>query len=59
MPLSLFVLALWVLLVSMSQLLLAWFNFDVKFLGFVGLAFVLAVVLEALWQRRALFAKHS
>lgn len=48
MALSTFILVLWVLLVSMSQIMLGWFNFDVRFLGFVGFIFAVVVALESL-----------
>jgi hypothetical protein len=44
--LSSFILALWVLLVSFMQL--GWFEIDVRFAGFVGVAFVVVFVLENL-----------
>lgn len=59
MPLSLFVLALYVLLRSIVDL--GWFAIDARFIAFVGIAFVVVVVLEATvwrtvswpWSRKA------
>jgi hypothetical protein len=45
MPLSIFVLALWFFLQSSAQL--GWFAVDPKLLAWVGLAFVIAVLIEA------------
>jgi hypothetical protein len=45
MYLSLFILALWVLLDSFNRL--AWFAIDNRLIGFVGIAFVVAVIIEA------------
>jgi hypothetical protein len=58
MSISLFVLALWVLLIAMSQLLLGWFNFDVRFLGYVGIAFVVFLLLETVWTHRSNWFKR-
>lgn len=50
MPLSLFVLALYVFLQSVP--VLGWFSVDPKFVAFVGLFFVLVVVYDAaFWAR--------
>lgn len=50
MPLSLFVLALYVFLQSVP--VFGWFTVDPKFTAFIGLVFVAAVVLDALfWVR--------
>ena len=46
MSLSLFVLALYIFL--QSAVYLAWFTVDPKLLGYVGMLFVLIVILEAL-----------
>lgn len=50
MSLSLFVLALYIFLQSAGSL--GWFLVDPKFLGFVGIAFVVIVVIEALFYVR-------
>lgn len=47
MSLSLFVLALYVFL--QSAVYLAWFTVDAKLLGYVGMLFVIIVVVEALF----------
>jgi hypothetical protein len=44
--LSQFILALWVFLVSATQL--GWFNIDGRFIGLVGIAYVVIFVLECL-----------
>lgn len=46
MPLSTFILALFVFL--QSSVLLEWFTVDPKFLGLVGVFFVIVVLVEAL-----------
>lgn len=51
MSLSLFVLALYVLLQSAPAF--GWFNVDPKFTGFVGIVFVIVVVLEAIFHNAA------
>lgn len=48
MNLSLFVLGLYVFLQSASYL--AWFSVDAKLIGFVGIAFVIILAIEALWH---------
>jgi hypothetical protein len=50
MPFSLFVLALYVFLQSVPAF--GWFNVDPKFTAFVGILFVVAVVLEAIFYSR-------
>lgn len=50
MPLSLFVLALYVLLQSAPAF--GWFTVDPKLTAFVGLAFVAAVVIETILGAR-------
>lgn len=47
MPLSTFVLALWVFLQSAA--VYNWFEVDPKLVAFVGMFFVLLVVVEAVW----------
>lgn len=46
--LSLFILGLYVFL--QSAVYLGWFSVDPKLLGFVGVAFVFVLILEALWH---------
>lgn len=46
MAISTFILALWVLLMSVPAF--GWFSVDPKFTACVGIAFVICVVLEAL-----------
>jgi hypothetical protein len=46
MALSSFILALWVFLTSAAQL--GWFSIDGRFIGFVGIAYVVVFVLECL-----------
>lgn len=48
MSLSLFVLGLFVFL--QSAVYLAWFSVDPKFLGFVGMAFVVILVIETFFS---------
>lgn len=48
MSLSTFVLGLYVFL--QSAVYLAWFAVDAKLLGFVGIAFVVILIVEALWR---------
>lgn len=48
MNLSLFILGLYVFLESAVDL--KWFNVDPKLLGFVGIAFVVVLLVEALWH---------
>lgn len=48
MNLSLFILGLYVFL--QSAVYLAWFAVDPKLLGFIGIAFVVVLILEALWH---------
>lgn len=50
MPLSLFVLALYVLLQSAPAF--GWFSVDPKFTAFTGIVFVIAVILEAIFYSR-------
>lgn len=45
MPVSIFVLALWVFLQSAPAF--GWFTVDPKLVGFVGIVFVVAVLIEA------------
>ena len=47
MKLSLFVLGLFVLLQSVVYL--SWFTVDFKFLGWVGIVFVIVLLIEAFW----------
>lgn len=51
MSLSLFILALWVFL--QSAVTLGWFAVSAGLIGFVGIAFVVIVVLEALFYYRS------
>ncbi len=55
MNLSMFLLGLYIFL--QSAVYLAWFAVDPKLLGFVGIAFVVVLILEALWQPITLFKK--
>lgn len=55
MSLSLFVLALWVFLQSYVQL--GWGTVDAKLLGWVGILFVVVVVVEAVLNRGALLGR--
>lgn len=48
MSLSMFILTLFVFL--QSAVSLAWFSVDPKLLGFVGMAFVVVIIIEALWR---------
>ena len=48
MNLSTFILALFVFL--QSAVYLAWFSVDPKLLGFVGIAFVVVLIIEVLWR---------
>lgn len=48
MSLSTFVLGLWVFLISSRSL--EWFAVDQKLIGFVGIAYVVILVIEAIWQ---------
>lgn len=48
MSLSTFILGLYVFL--QSAVYLTWFNVDPKLLGFVGIAFVVVLIVEALWH---------
>jgi hypothetical protein len=49
---SLFVLALWVFLISASQHFLGWFTVDDKLIGIVGIILTIALVLEGwFWVR--------
>ena len=48
MNLSLFILGLYIFL--QSAVYLTWFTVDPKLLGFVGIAFVVVLVVEALWH---------
>lgn len=50
MALSLFVLALWVFLQSAATY--AWFTVDPKLVAFVGIVFVIAVIVEAIYLGR-------
>lgn len=48
MSLSMFILGLFVFL--QSAVYLAWFAVDAKLLGFVGMAFVVVLIIETLWR---------
>lgn len=48
MSLSTFILGLFIFL--QSAVYLAWFKVDPKLLGFVGIAFVIVLIIEALWK---------
>lgn len=48
MSLSMFILGLYVFL--QSSVLLDWFKVDPKLQGFVGMAFVVVLIIEALWR---------
>lgn len=48
MSLSTFILGLYVFL--QSAVYLSWFDVDAKLLGFVGIAFVVVLIIEALWH---------
>ena len=50
MPFSLFVLALYIFLES--SVALGWFAVDPKFIGFVGILFVVVVVFDAVFWAR-------
>lgn len=50
MPISLFVLALWVFLQSAT--VYNWFSVDTKLVAFIGIVFVVVVVVEALLGER-------
>lgn len=63
MSVSTFLLALFVFLVSTSEAYLGWFTTDPKFIGIVGVAFVIGLIIEnwfaeghpslRLWRRKA------
>lgn len=57
MSLSTFILGLFVFL--QSAVYLAWFDVDAKLLGFVGMAFVVVLVLETVWQPIVLGKKRE
>lgn len=48
MSLSTFILGLYVFL--QAAVYLAWFAVDAKLLGFVGITFVIVLLIEALWH---------
>lgn len=52
MSFSLFVLALWVFLLSASQHFLSWFTIDDKLIGIVGIIFVVALIIETVFWAR-------
>lgn len=53
MNLSQFLLGLYVFL--QSAVYLTWFTVDPKLLGFVGIAFVVVLLIEALWRPITIF----
>lgn len=55
MNLNLFILGLYVFL--QSAVYLTWFAVDPKLLGFVGMAFVVVLIIEALWRPIALWKR--
>ncbi len=55
MSLSIFILGLYVFL--QSAVYLSWFSVDAKLLGFVGIAFVVVLIIEALWRPITLLKK--
>lgn len=58
MSFSLFVLALYVFLQSSSAL--GWFAVDPKFMAVVGMVFVIAVVVDAIfWARTSWFGRRA